>query len=99
MSIVDITTEKDFNDAIAQNDTVCVKFSASWCGACRQQLPRVVALAGKHANVKFIAVDADDLSDVAEAHGVSSLPTYVVYKKQQRVKTVASDLAAVEAAF
>ncbi len=39
MSIT-VATDNDFNDAIASNDKVVVKYFANWCGSCKLFSPK-----------------------------------------------------------
>ncbi len=54
---------------------VLVDFYADWCGPCQRLLPVISELADEWAgSVKVVKVNVDKASEVARAHGVSSIP-------------------------
>ena len=58
-----------------------VDFTATWCGPCKMISPVFEQLAGQHAGkVIFAKVDVDEAQDVAQACGVTSMPTFQLHK-------------------
>ena len=61
--------------------TILVEFYATWCPHCRRMMPivdDVKALLDGRANV--YQFDIDKYGDLAEKLGVSSVPTFIVYR-------------------
>lgn len=60
-----------------------IDFYADWCQPCKQMEPTIKSLE-KDFTVERVDIDAQ--SDVAQAHGVMSIPTLIVFKDDKEVK-------------
>lgn len=71
----------DLTAAMASPGLVVVDFFATWCGPCKAMKPVVEktekALAGK---VRFVAVDIDQQTGLAQQYKVEAVPTFVILK-------------------
>ena len=56
------------------------RYTASWCGPCKQLAPTFDALQSEIPNVQFQTIDVDQNKDAAIAANISSVPT-VVFEK------------------
>lgn len=65
-----------------------VKFTATWCGPCHTIAPQFAALCAEHSTLLFVAVDVDEMEEVAEAAGVASMPAFQVYRRGERVEAL-----------
>jgi thioredoxin 1 len=74
--------DSDFDEQILKADLPSlVDFWAPWCGPCKAIGPAVEALAGQYkGQVKVAKVNIDDNPKTAEAYGVMSIPTLVLFK-------------------
>jgi len=68
----------------AQRLTV-VDFSAKWCGPCNAIAPVFVQLSNKYTDVEFVKVDVDEQQEIAAAHGITAMPTFVFIKNGKRI--------------
>ena len=80
--------QDNLKDIVANNDTVVVQFSASWCGNCRIMKPKFKKLASEHPEMTFIIADAERFPESRKLATVDNLPTFATYKNGQFVGQV-----------
>lgn len=78
--------ETDFFELI-KNDLVLVDFYATWCGPCRIISPIIDEISKEKEDLTVIKVDVDKFPNLASKYGIMSIPTLMVFKKGQDVKT------------
>ena len=72
----------DYKELINSNPVVVVEFYASWCPHCQKMMPvvdQIKQLLGDRAAVHQF--DIDENQSLADATGVESIPTFIIYKK------------------
>lgn len=77
---------ENFNNEIS-NGTVIVDFYADWCGPCQMLSPVIEELANERNNAKFIKINVDEHPEIAKTYGIMSIPTIIVFKNGERIKT------------
>lgn len=75
-------TKDNFRETIADNETVIVDFWADWCGPCKTFAPTFEDASERYADVVFGKVDTEQQQELAEAFGIRSIPTLMVFRDQ-----------------
>ncbi len=76
--------DTDFEDVVLKAEgQVLVDFWAEWCGPCRTQTPILEKFATKNEDVTIVKVNVDESPGIAQALGIRSIPTLVVFEGGQ----------------
>lgn len=89
--MADLTfTDQNFDKEVVQSDApVVVDFWAEWCAPCRIVSPIIEELAQHYAGkVKIGKLNVDQNQATAQKFGIMSIPTVLVFKKGEVVKTL-----------
>ena len=103
MAVVHLNKENFEAEVLKSEVPVLVDFWAAWCGPCRMMAPVIEELAEEFAAagaagsaaggvaggaaVKVCKLDVDDSPEIAEQYGIESIPTLMVFKGGEVVKT------------
>lgn len=85
-----VFTDQNFEKEVIKSDKpVLVDFWAAWCAPCRIVSPVIDELAKEfEGKVKVGKLNVDENPNVATKFGIMSIPTIVIFKKGQVVKTM-----------
>ena len=83
-------TDASFSDDVLKSTKpVLVDFWAEWCGPCKMIAPILGEIATEKAGQVTIAkLNVDDHGDIAQRFGVMSIPTLLIFKDGNLVKTM-----------
>lgn len=86
-NIIYVHNEADFKREVLNSKLpVVVEYSADWCGACKMIKPLYARLSGEYQGVyKFVAINADECSDMCKKHGVGPIPHFDFYKDGEKI--------------
>ena len=82
--------KESYNKAISSGEkTVMVDFWAPWCGPCKALTPILEEISSEMSEqVGIYKVNVDDNTDLAQEHGVQSIPTLLIYKNGSLSETI-----------
>ena len=86
MNVIECNDD-NFDSIVLKSDKpVLVDFNATWCGPCRMMAPIIEELSNENDKYKFVSVDVDEASELAEKYSISSIPCLVVIKDGKEEK-------------
>lgn len=87
MAAIHLTKENFKEEVLESKVPVLVDFWASWCGPCQMVLPIIEELADEVKDAKICKVNVDEQMELAKEYRVMSIPTLIVFKDGQKVKS------------
>ena len=76
----------NFDSVKNSEKTVLLDFYADWCGPCRMVSPLVDEIAEENQQYLVGKINVDEEPQLAQAFGVTTIPTLVVMKNGQIVE-------------
>jgi thioredoxin 1 len=82
-------TDVNFQAEVIESEKpVLVDFWAPWCGPCRVVAPVLEEIAGERPDMRIVKLNVDDNQQTAATYQVLSIPTMILFKGGEPVKTV-----------
>ncbi|KAI0399490.1 thioredoxin-like protein [Xylaria palmicola] len=88
---VNISSSGEWQRILASSTIVVTDFYADWCGPCKMIAPTFESLSTKFSKpgkITFCKVNVDNHQSIAQAHGVSAMPTFLVFKNGAVIETI-----------
>ena len=80
-------TEDNVRDVIDQDEYLLFYFTATWCGPCQKIKPMILKLKEglQTDKIKFYMIDIDENDTLCEKCGITSVPTFILFKDKKSV--------------
>ncbi|KAJ5467499.1 Thioredoxin [Penicillium sp. IBT 31633x] len=91
MSVVEISSKEQFSSLLTSSRLVVADFYADWCGPCKAIAPAYNSLAtqlSRPNQITFTKINVDHQQELAQAYGVTAMPTFIVFKNGRVNQTV-----------
>ena len=82
--------KESYNNAVSSGEkTVMIDFWAPWCGPCKALTPILEEISSEMSEqVGIYKVNVDENTDLAQEHGIQSIPTLLIYKNGSLSETI-----------
>ena len=84
MAVITVTKD-NFNEIKDSEKRVLLDFYAAWCGPCRMLGPIIEQIAEENPDYLICKINVDEEPELAQAFGVSSIPSLFVMEKGEIV--------------
>lgn len=89
MDILKISSGSFKEEVIKSDKPVLIDFYADWCGPCKAMSSVIKEVAIEISeNVKVLKVNVDEESDLSSQYDVSSIPTLILFKNGEAIKSI-----------
>lgn len=88
---VNIASSGEWQRILSSSTIVVTDFYADWCGPCKMIAPTFESLSTKYSKpgkITFCKVNVDNHQSIAQAHGVSAMPTFLIFKSGSVFETI-----------
>ncbi len=99
-----VDTLAEYQKLCSSHSLVVFDFYATWCGPCKAIAPFIETLETHYPTVVFAKVnsclfkiDVDKSPEIAQSEGVTSMPTFIFYKKTKLNTITGANRSAIEA--
>merc|ERR1712168_1752649 len=85
--LVTINSKEELDKCLedqGKNLTV-IHFSAEWADQCSQMNDVLVEISKQHQNVKYLVIDAENLSEISLEYEIEAVPTFLFMKNKQQI--------------
>lgn len=84
MRMKPIKTEEEFNDVIASDKPVIVKFFADWCPDCKRMDMFIDGVMEEFNNYDWYEVNSDEVKGLAEKYDVMGIPSILIFQNGEK---------------
>jgi len=88
MAIIEVDEEsfsQAFTEAFEREMPVILKFGSEYCSGCQALDMELEELADSQEDLTILSIDTDESPELAEEYDIFTLPTLVIYDKDQTI--------------
>ncbi|KAL9946032.1 hypothetical protein D7B24_004071 [Verticillium nonalfalfae] len=89
--LISIQSPSQWQDVLNSTNVVVADFYADWCGPCKAIAPHFEKMANEYSKPKkaaFCKINVDTQSTISRAHGVSAMPTFIIFHAGKPIETI-----------
>ncbi|KAB8237670.1 hypothetical protein ETB97_007948 [Aspergillus alliaceus] len=95
-NVIEVVSAAQF-ESIVDNEPCVVKFYADWCPPCRAVSPEFSRLSQEYPEVKFLAVNVDQMGSVSRKNNVNAMPTFLFFDDGKEAgRIIGADIRSVQ---
>lgn len=84
-----VLNKENFENEVLNSDKLTiVDFFATWCGPCQMLTPVLEKISNENDDLNIVKVDIDESVELAIKYHVEVVPTLVVFKGGNPIKTL-----------
>lgn len=87
MSVTNISSQKEFEDILLNNENVIIEFYTDWCPPCKQIAPIYEHLATAFPKFKFLKVNLEHVELIMEVQ-IWGYPSFVIFQNGLAIEKV-----------
>ena len=81
--------DKNFDEELKKRNLILVDFFATWCGPCSMQAEVLNKMqTSRSLSFDIAKVNVDECPELTRKYGIQSIPTLIIFKNNQVVKTL-----------
>ncbi|KAI1820464.1 thioredoxin-like protein [Xylaria intraflava] len=88
---VHIASAGEWQRILSSSTIVVSDFYADWCGPCKMIAPTFESLSTKYSKpgkITFCKVNVDNQQSISKSHGVTAMPTFLIFKSGSVIETI-----------
>ncbi|USK34124.1 thioredoxin family protein [Bacillus sp. F19] len=80
-----ITSKKQFQELITQDQEVLIKFFADWCPDCTRMNMFIDEIIGAYSKYDWYEINKDEFPELAETYQVMGIPSILIFKNGEKL--------------
>lgn len=80
-----IQSKEKFEEVIASNDPVIVKFEAGWCPDCKRLDMFIGDIIEENQQYSWYQIDRDEFPELAEKYEVMGIPSLLIFQNGEKL--------------
>lgn len=91
-----LTNNNFDNYIINEKRPIIVDFWAEWCGPCKMMHPILESIENSRTDIAIAKVNVDNVPELSVKYGITSIPTFILFKNGEIVKKTVGYMSADE---